>query len=231
MTGKQRPGYKKPAGYDPARYQRPSVACDIVIFTWRRPGLRVLLIQRKNLPYKGYWALPGGFIGIKEPLKRAAARELCEETGVKGVHLEEFAAFGDPDRDPRTRVISIAYLALVPPGRIKPRAGDDARAAKWFPVKKPPELAFDHQLILDRALQKLRESVLLSPSLFQLLPGEFELKELKALIQAVMNQEYPLPWFRDKILATGILKSAGPGTYRVIQSRFRAGALNFVFND
>ncbi len=231
MSAKKRPGYQKPRGYDPARYQRPSLACDVVIFTWRRPRLLVLLIQRKNLPYRGYWALPGGFVEINEPLKAAATRELFEETGVKGVHLEEFGSFGDPDRDPRTRVISIAYLALAPSGRIRPRAGDDAKAARWFPAQKPPELAFDHRLILERALERLRESLLLSPSLFLLLPREFELKELKALIQSLTNQVYPLPWFREKILATGILKSCGIGTYRVNQSRFKPGTLYFLFDN
>jgi 8-oxo-dGTP diphosphatase len=231
MTDKKRPGYKKPPGYDPSRYARPSVACDILVFTWRNPRLLLLLIQRKHDPFKGYWAFPGGFVDIKEPLERAAKRELKEETDVRGVELFEFGAFGNPDRDPRTRVISVAYLALVPRHKIKPRAGDDASATKWFPANKPPELAFDHDMVLEKALQKLREMILLSPAMFQLLPGEFELKELKALIQELMNRKYKLTWFRERMLDTGILKSSGPGKYRFNRTRFRPGILHFLFED
>jgi 8-oxo-dGTP diphosphatase len=145
---------KKHYTYD---YPRPAVTVDIVIVTQEsRP--RVLLIRRKHSPYAGRWALPGGFVDMAEDLEAAARRELFEETGVRAGRLEQLGAFGDPHRDPRGRVISIAYLAEVDPSRLKPEADDDAEAVGWFSLARPPELAFDHGRILSLARQRLRHS-------------------------------------------------------------------------
>lgn len=141
-------------------YERPSVTVDIVLFTFAQDRLQVLLIRRGREPFAGAWALPGGFIEINESLEDAAARELWEETGVKDIFLEQLATFGDPDRDPRGRVISVAYIALAGAEIMATtRAGDDASAAAWFDVYDPPRLAFDHAHILDVALQRLRHKL------------------------------------------------------------------------
>ena len=138
-------------------YPRPSVTVDIVIVT-RETKPRVLLIRRKHPPFEGHWALPGGFIDMDESLEESARRELLEETGVRTGKLVQLATFGDPGRDPRGRTISVAYLARVDPKQIKPRAADDAAEVGWFPLHRPPPLAFDHRAILARARSHLRRS-------------------------------------------------------------------------
>lgn len=146
-----------PATYDPASYERPSVTVDVVLFAYRDDDLTVLLIRRKKWPYQGFWAIPGGFVEIDETLERAARRELCEETGVDDVALEQLYAFGDPGRDPRTRVISVVYMALAGAGQVRHvQAADDAAEAQWWSMAELPELAFDHQRILRYAQQRLR---------------------------------------------------------------------------
>jgi len=195
--------------YDVTKYERPSVTVDVVIFSVMEGELKVLLIKRKKWPFEGMWAIPGGFVDIDEPLEDAAARELDEETGVEGVYLEQFYTFGQPDRDPRTRVISVAYLALVDAGRLQPRAADDAADVGWFSVHDPPPLAFDHADILKRALQRLRhklESTALG-SLF--MPDEFTLSELRRAYERILNQELDGRRFRRRILAADILEETG----------------------
>ena len=149
------PRYVSPP-YDPASYDRPSVTVDVVLFTYRNDDLQVLLIRRKKWPYQDYWAIPGGFIQMGESLEQSALRELREETGVDDVHLEQLYTFGDPDRDPRTRVISVAYFALVGADQARHlQGGDDAAEARWWPMADLPALAFDHDRILQVALQRL----------------------------------------------------------------------------
>lgn len=138
-------------------YPRPMVAADTAVFSVRDEGASILLIERKHDPYQGRWALPGGFVEMDEPLDAAAARELLEETGIEGSELVQIAAFGDPGRDPRGRCISVAHLTVVDAERQTPRAGDDAANARWFPLNDLPPLAFDHALILEYAVDKLRE--------------------------------------------------------------------------
>jgi 8-oxo-dGTP diphosphatase len=136
-------------------FPRPAVTADIVIVT-HDPEPQVLLIQRKEDPFAGYWALPGGFLNQEESLAAAASRELLEETGVSGVELEQLAAFADPGRDPRGWTVTVAFLARVDRSAVKPKAGDDAAAVKWHPLDKPPKkLAFDHDKILARARARL----------------------------------------------------------------------------
>ncbi len=138
-------------------YPRPSVTVDVIVCTRRDDDQQVLLIRRKNPPSEGMWAIPGGFLDMDESLEDAARRELDEETGVRDVHLEQLHTFGDPRRDPRGRVITVVYLALVPPDSVHPHAGDDAAEARWWPLDAPPPLAFDHADILAVARQRLRE--------------------------------------------------------------------------
>jgi 8-oxo-dGTP diphosphatase len=145
---------KKPFCYD---YPRPGVTVDVVIVT-REPRRRVLLIRRKNDPYAGMWAVPGGFVEMDESLEDAAARELREETGVAVAQLEQLHTFGDPKRDPRGRTISIAYLAEVDPGQLNPQAADDAAEVGWHDLETPPPLAFDHDQMLAHARARLPRS-------------------------------------------------------------------------
>jgi 8-oxo-dGTP diphosphatase len=197
--------------YDVNKYERPSVTVDVVIFSVMEGELKVLLIKRKNWPFEGVWAIPGGFVDMDEPLEGAAARELYEETGVEGVYLEQFYTFGQPDRDPRTRVISVAYLALVDAGQLQPRAADDAADVGWFSVRDPlpVPLAFDHAEILKRALQRLRHK-LESTALGRLfMPEEFTLSELRRAYERILNEKLDGRRFRRRILAADILEEAG----------------------
>lgn len=138
-------------------YPHPAVTTDIVIFSLRDNQLKLLLIRRKDEPFKGKWALPGGFVEMGESLEQCALRELEEETGVSDVQLEQLYTFGDPGRDPRERVITVAYFALIPSERIHARAGSDAESVGWFALDALPELAFDHQRIIEMAHQRLRD--------------------------------------------------------------------------
>lgn len=137
-------------------YPRPSLTVDVVILS-NEPEPRVLLIQRKADPFAGRWALPGGFVNEQEPLDQAARRELQEETGVKVAALEQLHTFGDPGRDPRGWTVSVAYLTRLDPGSVNPQAADDAADVRWFPLHQLPQLAFDHEQILQRARQAKRQ--------------------------------------------------------------------------
>ncbi len=188
------------ATYNPADYDRPSVTVDIVIFTVRENDLKVLLIQRKGPPYQGVWALPGGFINMGESLEAAALRELHEETGVQEVYLEQLYTFGDPGRDPRTRVITVAYLALVEAGQVRPlQAGSDAAQARWFSMYGLPDLAFDHRAILDYALQRLRSKLEYTNVAFQLVPEKFTLRELQRIYEIIWNEKLDKRNFRKRL--------------------------------
>ena len=135
-------------------YPKPSVTVDIVIFTIKGDDLKVLLVKRAIKPFKDIWAIPGGFVRMEEDLEKAAKRELEEETGVKNVYLEQLYTFGEVKRDPRGRVITVAYFALLPQIKTRLRATADVSEARWFSVKKPPELAFDHNKIIEDYIEK-----------------------------------------------------------------------------
>src|SRR5262245_43384114 len=143
------------SGYRPAPADRPALSVDVVIFSLRQSALHVLLIRRAAPPFKGKWAIPGGFVNPDESLDEAARRELQEETDLSDVYVEQLYTFGNPKRDPRGRVVTVAHFALVPED-VLAQAGDDAAEAEWHPVDQLPELAFDHAEIVNYALQRLR---------------------------------------------------------------------------
>ena len=188
------------ANYNPADYDRPSVTVDIVILTVRDNDLKVLLIRRKGPPYQGMWAIPGGFIEMGESLEAAALRELKEETGVEQVYIEQLYTFGDPHRDPRTRVITVSYLALVEASQLKPlRAGSDADAAGWFSIYNLPDLAFDHRQILDYAASRVRSKLEYTNIAFQLLPARFTLTELQHVYEIILHEKLDKRNFRKRL--------------------------------
>jgi 8-oxo-dGTP diphosphatase len=198
-------------------YPRPMVTVDVVIFTLRENDLQVLLVRRRNPPFAGMWAIPGGFVDIDEPLEAAARRELEEETGVRDVHLEQFHTFGDPGRDPRGRTITVAYLALVRADQVRPRAGDDAAEAGWWSMRALPPLAFDHDRILACALEHLRQRLKCFAVPPGLLPDTFTLNELQSVYEAILGEKLDRRTFRRKVLAAGVLQETGE--YRRVDGR------------
>lgn len=190
-------------------YPHPAVTTDIVVFTIRHDALKVLLIKRAEDPYLGFWALPGGFVGIDEGLDEAAERELAEETGVSGVYLEQLYTFGQPDRDPRERVITVAYCALIPSDRIRIRAATDAEAVGWFALDELPVLAFDHEQIFRMALKRLRAKLDYSTIAFQFMPEEFTLTELQSVYELILGEPIDKRNFRKKILALQAIEETG----------------------
>lgn len=185
--------------------QAMKVAVDIVIFTVQQGDLCVLLVKRAIPPFEGAFAIPGGFVLPDESLDQAALRELREETGVVDVYLEQLYSFGDPQRDPRGRVISVAYFALISAGRsLKP--GSDAADAQWWPMRRLPELAFDHRSILDYSLDRLRNKLEYTTVGFQLLPARFSLSELQEVYEAILDKKLDKRNFRRKIALLKILR-------------------------
>ncbi len=193
-------------------YPRPALTVDCVIFGLDAGSvLKVLLIQRANEPYLGYWALPGGFVGIDEDLEAAALRELEEETGVRDVYIEQFHTFGRPDRDPRGRVVSVAHYALVNLEDHPVHPSSDARCVQWFEIDQLPPLAFDHDEIMVVAIECLRQKVRHEPVVFELLPAVFTLTQLQQIYEKVMGVQegFNKRNFRSRILKTGLLKEVG----------------------
>jgi len=204
--------------YDASKYDRPSVTVDVVILSLRQKDLQVLLVKRRSWPYEGMWAIPGGFVNMDESLETAAKRELQEETGVQDVYLEQLYTFGDPGRDPRTRVITVVYFALLDSERLQVRAASDAGDVGWFSVYSLPPLAFDHEKILQYALNRLRGKLEYTTIAFSLLPEQFTLRELQRVSEIILHRKLDKRNFRKKILATGILEDTGAkkmeGTHR-----------------
>ena len=166
-------------------YPHPAVTTDVVVFAIREGELAVLLIERGAEPERGRWAIPGGFIDIDEDLETAARRELREETGVSAGELEQLHAFGRPDRDPRERVITVAYMTIVRADEIAVRAASDAADAAWFPMRALPELAFDHREILAMARGRLCARLEDPATALRFLPEEFTTAQLEAVHAAV----------------------------------------------
>ena len=182
------------------------VTVDIVVFTLREGSLQVLLVKRGVPPFEGQYAIPGGFIRGDESLEEAALRELHEETGVRNEFLEQLYTFGDPKRDPRGRVITVAYYALIASDKLSLVAGADAAEAQWFPASSVPPLAFDHKSILDYALERLRNKLEYTTVGFQLLPEKFTLGELQAVYEAILGRPLDKRNFRRKLALLSILK-------------------------
>ena len=182
------------------------VTVDIVIFTLREGSLQVLLVKRGVPPFESQYAIPGGFIRGDESLEEAALRELHEETGVRNVFLEQLYTFGDAKRDPRGRVITVAYYALIASDKLSLVAGADAAEAQWFPASSVPPLAFDHKSILDYALERLRNKLEYTTVGFQLLPEKFTLGELQAVYEVILGRPLDKRNFRRKLALLGILK-------------------------
>lgn len=188
-------------------YPRPRLTVDCVIFGLDESSrLKVLLIQRGHDPFKGTWALPGGFVDMEEPLVEAALRELKEETGVSDVFIEQLYTIGTPNRDQRGRVVTVVYFALINLAQHKIGADSDAQDVRWFPISALPSLAFDHADIMDMAVQRLRGKVRYQPIGFELLPQYFTLTQLQKLYERILGEELNKRNFRTKILKMNILK-------------------------
>lgn len=186
------------------KYPHPSVTTDCVIFGFDGTKLQVLLVERGIDPYKGMWAFPGGFVKMDESCEEGALRELQEETGLTGAYIEQFHTFSDPNRDPRERVITVAFYALVRKQDVK--GGVDAVRAEWFALDQIPQLAFDHDSILRKAMKSLRERIHFEPIGFELLPEKFTLKELQNLYEAILDVRFDRSNFAKKMLHFNILR-------------------------
>jgi len=186
-------------------YPRPALTVDCVVFGLGEESLELLLIERKLPPFVGAWALPGGFVHMDETTEDAARRELSEETGLGEVFLEQLQTFSALDRDPRERVVTVAYYALVRPEAHEIVAGTDAQSARWFSIEKLPDLAFDHKEIVAVALERLRTKVRTHPIGFELLPKKFTLGALQRLYEVVLARTLDKRNFRRAILKMEIL--------------------------
>ena len=197
------PGAEFPYQY---KYEHMAVTTDCVIFTYEDWRLKVLLVRRGGEPYKGRWAFPGGFLRMDETAEQGALRELREETALVPSAIGQLGVFSDLDRDPRERVITIAWYALVKPSKVV--GGDDADEAAWFPVDDLPPLAFDHRKIFETAMERLRRDIHFQPVGFDLLDDEFTIPDLQRLYEAILGVQFDRRNFQRKILSSGILEDA-----------------------
>jgi 8-oxo-dGTP diphosphatase len=187
-------------------FARPALTVDIVVFALDAKQLQVMLIERDLPPFEGEWALPGGFVRVDETLDDAARRELREETGLTEIFLEQLYTYGDLQRDPRERVVTVAFYALVNLEGHDVHASTDARNAAWFAVNNLPKLAFDHQAILKAAHERLRGKVRYQPIGFELLPRRFTLRQLQHLYEVILERELDKRNFRKKVLGMKIVR-------------------------
>ncbi|OGQ90880.1 MAG: NUDIX hydrolase [Deltaproteobacteria bacterium RIFOXYA12_FULL_58_15] len=196
-------------------YPKADHTVDAVVFGLDQDAvsLKVLLIERGLEPFRGYWALPGGFIHMDEDLDAAVLRELEEETNVKLSFVEQLYTFGNPNRDPRGRVISTAYLGLARPSHVTVKRGSDAASAVWWSLDKLPELAFDHSEILEVGMQRLRSKVRWQPVGIELLPDAFTLTDLQQVYEIILGRELDKRNFRRKVLSFGVLAPTGETRY------------------
>jgi len=188
------------------QYPRAALTVDAVVFGLDETDLKVLLIQRDQEPFAGRWALPGGFVHVDETLDQAVRRELQEETGLTKVFLEQLYTIGGLDRDPRERVVTIAYYALVRLGDHRVQAATDARNAAWFAMDDLPRLAFDHEPIIEMGIKRLQGKVRYQPIGFELLPPKFSLTHLQRMYEIILERQLDKRNFRKKVLSLDILE-------------------------
>ena len=188
-------------------YQRPAITTDCVIFGFDGGELKLLLIEREKEPFKNKWSLPGGFIFIEESTEECAKRLLFEKAGIKNVFIEQLYTFSEVNRDPRERIISVTYYALIAKEQFEPIAGRDTIKAEWFELSKLPKLAFDHNKIVKVAFERLKGKVSYQPIGFELLEDKFTLPQLQALYEAILETSIDKRNFRKKILGMGLLKA------------------------
>lgn len=212
-------------------YPHPAVATDCVVFGFDGHELKILLIERGIEPFKGAWALPGGFLRMDETAEQCALRELVEETGLNLNYLKQLGTFSDVDRDPRERVISIAFYALARKSDVQ--GGDDAAQAKWFGINEVPRLAFDHNYILHKAVEKIREDIHFEPVGFGLLDKEFTMSELQRLYEAILGVQFDRRNFHKKMLQTGILEEVDDHepTFYGSHNEMRSMSIDALFGD
>lgn len=203
------------------QFPRPSVACDTLLFSFKDNQLWVLLIERGNEPFKGKWAFPGGFLDMDETAEECAARELQEETAVNNIQLYELGCFSGVKRDPRTRVITISFIALAKMDKITPQAGDDAAKTSWFPLTDMPSLAFDQDLMLEKGIARLREKALLGPVLFNLLPEIFTIDQIYQLYMALYRCHVQVTIFTEQLKKKGIILEAGEGIFKLAENNYK----------
>ncbi len=188
-------------------FERPALATDCVIFGFDGGELKLLLIEREKEPFKNKWALPGGFVFMKETTEECAKRILIEKAGIKNVFIEQLYTFSELDRDPRERIVSVAYFALVDKHQYEVIAGRDTLKAEWFELSKLPKLAFDHSKIVKTGFQRLKGKVSYQPIGFELLNEKFTLTQLQALYESILEIEIDKRNFRKKFLGMGLLKA------------------------
>ncbi|MET9992014.1 NUDIX domain-containing protein [Streptomyces mutabilis] len=214
-------------GYDKHAFEPFAVTVDLAVLTLRADALHVLLVERGQEPYAGRWALPGGFLLPEESAETAARRELAEETGladVTGLHLEQLRTYSEPDRDPRMRVVSVAFAALLPHPP-EPHGGGDASQARWVPYDAAVDLAFDHDRILADARQRVGAKLEYTCLATAFCPAEFTLGELQQVYETVWGTALDRPNFRRKVLATPGFVEPVPGAARLTGGRGKPAAL------
>lgn len=190
-------------------YKNPSLAVDLVVFGYHNQQLSVLLLNRKEEPFKDGWTLPGGFVQLEERFSETCSRILKTKVGMDKLYLEQLYSFDDPSRDPRGRVIAVAHFALINPDQFEVVAGHMANDVKWFPVNKVPKLGFDHKQIFQKALERLRSKILYYPVGFELLNDTFTMTELHELYECILGMDIDRRNFRRKIIDSEYIVATG----------------------
>ena len=190
-------------------YELPGVTVDLVIFTVDDDALKIMLVKRAEAPFSGYWSLPGGFLKVGESLEEAALRILDEKAGVRDVYVEQLYTFGDPERDPRARVITVTYFALIPWKKLPRPESEKVSDAIWQSTDQLPRMAFDHKDIIHYAVQRLRAKAGYSNIAYGLLPEKFRLSDLQKIYETILNKKLDKRNFRKRMLDSGLLKETG----------------------